>query len=404
MTELKLRIEKYRPNALIFIEGNRNNNNFYILKSGQVVTTRIHDTGDESQVVLNAGDPFGVVSCIANRPRIETAKTLTAVEVISVERDQVIPLIQNNTTVAMKILRWFSRKLRDFDAAITRMALKKPVVEDIDKMKDIGDYYFTKKKYRLAFYCYSRFLKEKPDTEMLDQVRAKLQQIEQSIPGGVGFRQVDNFTRVYSDKSMLFCEHERGDEVFIVQNGRVQISKIVGDKELLLAVLGQGDVIGEMAILDNKPRNASAIAFGDTTVLVMNKENFFFMVQNNPQIVHKILALLSERIWVAYRQFENLAIKDDYKRIMDAFMIQLEKQKINLEENKEFNLGLSPVDLLRLIGINEEKEDQFVDKILADKNFNLLDNTIIVKDLQEFAKGVESIRKFQLNIEQHADK
>jgi CRP-like cAMP-binding protein len=397
MAELKLKIEKYKPNSLIFIEGNQKTDNFYIIKNGNVQINRIHEFPDEQgKNVYGPGDTFGVVSCLSYRPHIDTAKTLNSVEVISVEREQFIPLIQNNTGIALKILRSFSKKLREFDTAITRMALKKPVDENILKVAEIGDYYFNRKKYKQAYYCYTRYKSLRPDDQN-PKIIQNIRMMDSMKLDKVFYKDLDNFTRVYKEKSMLFCEHEPGNEVFIIQKGRVQISKIVKDQELLLAVLNPGDVIGEMAILENKPRNASAIAFEELQVLVLNKENFMNMVQNNPQVVYKILTLLSERIWVAYRQLENLAIKDDYKRLMDAIMIQLEKQKVPIEKNKDFNLGLSPHDLIKLVGISEGKEDELLERLVMDKNFKLVNNTIIVNDLEDFAKQVESIRKFQLN-------
>ena len=397
MSDLKLKIEKYKENSLIFIEGNQKNENFYIIKSGQVQVSRIHEFPDEQEKNIYAtGDTFGVVSCLSYRPRIDTAKTLTPVEAISVNREQFIPLIQNNTGIALKILRSFSKKLRDFDSAITRMALKKPVDENIIKVAEIADYYFGKKKFKQAYYCYKKFLANKPDGGT-SKILQNIAYIEKMNIDTKPYRLLDNFTRIYNEKSMLFCEHEPGEEVFIIQKGRVQISKILKDKELLLAVSNPGDVIGEMAILENKPRNASAIAFEDLQVLVLNRENFMNMVQTNPQIVYKILTLLSERIWVAYRQLENLTIKDDYKRLLDAIMIQLEKQKLSFQKNSEANLGLSPIDLVKLVGINEDREDELINKLLADKNFKLLDNKIIVNDLEDLSKQVDSIRKFQLN-------
>lgn len=398
MTELKLRIERYRPNALIFIEGNKTNDTFYILKSGQVAVSRIHEITEDSNTVLKAGDPFGVVSCLANRPRLESVRTLTETEVIAVRRDQIIPLLQKNPGVGLKILRWFSRRLREYDAALARMALKKPVVEDTSLIRNVGDHYHRQRKFRAAHYCYTRFLHLLPDHPDAAEVRQRLESILRSYPdAATPYTQTDDVTRTYPDKSMLFCEHEPGEEVFIIQKGRVQIAKIVGDKELLLAVSGPGDVVGEMAILEDKPRNASAIAIGNVTVLVMNRRNFLHLVQSNPQTVHKILTLLSERIWIAYRQFENLAIKDDYKRLLDCAMIQLEKQKVNLDANAEYHLGLTPAELVLLAGLDEAKTDELTERLLDDPLFTLYNGHVVIKDLPEFVKQVESIRKFQLS-------
>ena len=399
MSDIKLKIEKYRPNSLIFIEGNTKIESFYIIRSGQIQTSRIHDVADDTNSeILKQGDTFGVVSCLANRPRIETIKTLTPVEIIEIKREQLIPLAQKNTPVIMKILRSFSQKLRNFDASITRLTLKKPVTEDIKKIKEIADYYYLKKQYKEAYITYKKYVHYNPDAPDLQIIKKNMQTIEQLKINLDEYEQKDFFTRIYKDKAMLFCEHEPGDELFIIQEGKVKISKIVGDQELLLAVLEAGDIIGEMAILENKPRNASAIAFGTLSTLIVNKSNFLNMVKQKPEIAHKILSLLSERIWVAYRQLENITIKDEYKRLLDALMIQLEKQKINLNEEITYNTGLGTNEILKLIGLNQDqsKGEELVAKLINDTNFKLTNNNIIINNLKDFSQHVESIRKFNL--------
>lgn len=397
MEEVKLKLEKYSPNSFVFIEGNRNINNFYILREGQITTSRIHELiEDPDRSTLKQGDTFGVVSCLCGRARIETAKTITPVQAISIQREQFIPLIQRNTPIAMKILRSFSKKLRNFDTAITRLALKKPISENISRIKEIGDYYYNKKKYRQALYTYGRFVQLNPSDANTESAKERIKQIQDQHSITPAAESDDSFTRNYQDKSMLFCEHEPGEELFIIQKGKIQVSKIIGNQELLLAVLGPGDIIGEMAILENKPRNASATAFGDVSALVVNKENFLKMVQSKPQVVLKILTLLSERIWVAYRQLENIAIKDDYKRMLDALLIQLEKQKIELKAEVEYNTGLGPDEILKLIGAEEDKGEELITQLFSDRNFKLMDNNIFINNLNEFSKVVDSIRKFQL--------
>jgi len=394
MDEFKLRLERYQPNSLIYIEGNKNNNYFYLLRSGKILTSRIHEVSDDTNNFLKPGDPFGVISCLANKPRIETIRTLTPVEVIAVHRDQTTSLFSKYNSVALKILRWFSNKLREYDSALTRLALKKPVVENTELIKSIGDYYFKHGKIACAKYCYQKFLEIYPDHPSSYEIKQRLNQ--ENFSSIKFFEKKDAFTRIYPDKSMLFCEHEKGDEVFIIQKGRVQITKIIGDEELLLAVLGTGDIVGEMAILDNKPRNASAVTFGETVTLTVNRENFYSMVSKNPNIVLKILILLSERIWLIYRQFENLSIKDEYNRILDGAMIQLERMKVDLLNNTEYNLGLGPVDLFRSVGIKEDRFDELTNRILEDPNFILIGHSLVIKDLKEFLKRIDSIRKLQL--------
>ncbi|HPA72406.1 MAG TPA: cyclic nucleotide-binding domain-containing protein, partial [Spirochaetota bacterium] len=70
----------------------------------------------------------------------------------------------------------------------------------------------------------------------------------------------DKFIVEYAPNQLIFCEFEPGNEFYFIQSGRVKIVKIVNNTEKTLDVLKPGDVFGEMAILENSPRSATAIA------------------------------------------------------------------------------------------------------------------------------------------------
>ena len=115
MPEVKLTLERYRKDSIVFIEGKRSNTYFYIIKEGRAKTSRQNMIEGELEAnVLKPGDTFGVVSSMAHRPRIETVTALTDLTVIKVASDQFIDLLRNNAPIALKIIRSFSKKLRNF--------------------------------------------------------------------------------------------------------------------------------------------------------------------------------------------------------------------------------------------------------------------------------------------------
>ncbi len=102
------------------------------------------------------------------------------------------------------------------------------------------------------------------------------------------------FTRNYPKNTMIFSEVMPGAELYIIQKGSVKITKVVNDSEVLLAVLKPGDIFGEMSLIEDKPRSASAIAYEDTQLLAVNKENFSRMVSTQPQIITRLTQILAE--------------------------------------------------------------------------------------------------------------
>ena len=102
--------------------------------------------------------------------------------------------------------------------------------------------------------------------------------------------------RAFSKGELLFREGERGDVMYVVQSGAVRITKLVAGQEKLLAVLGPGEFLGEMAILNGKPRTASATAQEDTRCLVIDAEMLEDMTANNSEIALRLIKKLARRL------------------------------------------------------------------------------------------------------------
>lgn len=89
---------------------------------------------------------------------------------------------------------------------------------------------------------------------------------------------------------LLFNEGDVGDKLFIVEGGRIAISKIIkGNIEQVLAHMSTGDYFGEMALLEKIPRTASASAEEDTVLMEIGKEDLFGLMESDPKAAAKIM-------------------------------------------------------------------------------------------------------------------
>ncbi|MEW6526116.1 MAG: cyclic nucleotide-binding domain-containing protein [Spirochaetota bacterium] len=391
MVQEQFKVVNYLANSFIVVEGKRNADNFYIIRQGKVKLVKENPIAQETNPLLGPGDFFGVIPCMSGHAHIESAVALTDVSLISVQRDQFGILIQKNPAVAMKIIRFFSRKLREFDQAITRLTFANAVEEDPEHLFKIGEYYLKKKNLPHAAYALQRYIQHCPTGTNRDKAIAHLKSINAplKVPENP---QKNSLTRLYKDNQMIFCENEPGDELYIIQGGKVKITKIV-DEEVLLAVLKPGDIFGEMALLENRPRSASAITFGDTTLMAINRQNFETMVQTQPQLATRLIQLLSERIWTAYRQLENLMIRDPLGRMYDTLLIQVEKQKVRIAPKESFTFDFGVKELLNMVGIPQDKGDHLVVELLEDKNITLDEGKLICTNLEELEKTVNFYKK-----------
>jgi CRP-like cAMP-binding protein len=105
-----------------------------------------------------------------------------------------------------------------------------------------------------------------------------------------------NFTVEFAAGEFVFKEGELGTEMYIVHEGRVEIAKQVGGESKALAVLEKGDFFGEMAILEDLPRAASARSLVDSKLLMINGSTFDQMLRTNPEIAVRMMRKLSGRL------------------------------------------------------------------------------------------------------------
>ncbi len=387
---LQLAFVNFRKGSYILVEGKAESSRFYIIQGGKVqVTKNTEVVAEEGGNVLGPGDFIGVVSSMSGHSQIETAIALTDVTLISVSRDQYPDLIEKNTPVAMKIIYSFTKRMRYLDEALTRITLKKNVQSDITHLYTIGEYYARLSKYELAIYAYYHYLKNAPNGKYATAARERFMAIKAmgaSITAEMLEPKTNAMTRVFPDESMVFCECQPGTELYIIQKGQVKITKIVDNNEVLLAVLKAGDMFGEMALLENKPRSASAIAQAGTQLLAVNRQNFNQMVSTQPQLIARLTTTLSDRIWLMYKQLANTVIRDPLSRMYDMLLIQLEKLKISFDAAKSYTFDFGPTELANMCGIAKEQVHQVVADFMREPIIRMVDDRIMVTDLSELDK------------------
>ncbi len=121
----------------------------------------------------------------------------------------------------------------------------------------------------------------------------------------------DKYGIVYDSGKVIFQEGEEGDHMYIIQEGSVRISKMMGGKEHILAVLGKGDFFGEMAIVTSVRRTATATAAGTVRLLAFDRPGFFSMIAKNARIALNIIDKLCRRLQAANAQIQHLVKRNE---------------------------------------------------------------------------------------------
>jgi hypothetical protein len=114
------------------------------------------------------------------------------------------------------------------------------------------------------------------------------------------------FLTHFKQGQVLFREGEDGEDMYIIQSGRVAIKKRVKDGDTTLATLEKGDFFGEMAILERMPRSATAEVVEEGDLIVISSETFGDMIKANPEIAVRMLRKQSIRLRETNKQLEQV--------------------------------------------------------------------------------------------------
>ncbi|MGA9521796.1 MAG: Crp/Fnr family transcriptional regulator [Myxococcaceae bacterium] len=151
--------------------------------------------------------------------------------------------------------------------------------------------------------------------------------------------------------TVLFREGDPGKEMYVLQSGKIAISKRVREVEKVLATLGPGEFFGEMAIISNKPRNATATVSEDARLLVIDPKTFESMLRGNAEIAIRMIKKLADRLSEADAQIENLLLSDPSSRVVHHVLSLCQTRGRPSEEGIEIDFPIR--ELPRELGVGE---------------------------------------------------
>lgn len=133
------------------------------------------------------------------------------------------------------------------------------------------------------------------------------------------------FIRSLKAGDVVFREGDAGSTIFVVRKGRVRISKGVRGGQKTFAVLGPGELFGEMSVINGEPRTASAEALEDVTLLELDAARFEKMVLSEPEIAVRILKNLAKRLSEADSLIALLTKRDPRTRVILGLLREAER-------------------------------------------------------------------------------
>ncbi|HET9625630.1 MAG TPA: Crp/Fnr family transcriptional regulator [Kofleriaceae bacterium] len=143
-----------------------------------------------------------------------------------------------------------------------------------------------------------------------DRMNEALERVARDVPAG----------------TVLFEEGQPGDEMYIIVRGEVELRRQAGATERTLAVLPAGEFFGEMAILNGRPRSATAVVRADARLFVVDRTTFEAMLRARPEIALRIIRSLATRLDSANNHVELLLLPTANHRVVQCLRRMAEEQ------------------------------------------------------------------------------
>ncbi len=132
-------------------------------------------------------------------------------------------------------------------------------------------------------------------------------------------------TQHYVKDRIILIEEEAGNTLFLIQKGRVKVSRISDDgREVILSILEPGDFFGELSLIDGKARSASVTAIEDSEVLILRRGDFLGLLADYPQISISLMKELAGRIRKSDTQIKSLSLQDAMGRVASSLIMLAE--------------------------------------------------------------------------------
>ena len=202
------------------------------------------------------------------------------------------------------------------------------------------------------------------------------------------------FGKHFASGEMIFFEYESGNTCYFLVHGKVKIMKFVSGRQKNIDTISEGNFFGEMAILEEVPRSASAICMSDSLVLIFNRKDFDTLLGIQPQMGYELLCVLARRIFDAKRKLKILLLGDDQSKVSDVFLMLSEKDP-NYGNISEMVFYVTPEDVASWCALDPEKVRKVLATLVTQGKIEVFNNKIIVRNVNDFKRSIGTKRRMQ---------
>lgn len=163
--------------------------------------------------------------------------------------------------------------------------------------------------------------------------------------------------------SSVFREGDQGDQLYFIVSGKIKLSCTTQEgRENLLAILGPGELFGELALFDPSPRTATATAVSETRLAGLTNENLRTLLRTRPEVSAQLLQALARRLQRTNESLAGLVFSDVPGRVAKALLDLADRFGSPVTDGILVAHELTQGELAQLVGASRET----VNKALAD--------------------------------------
>jgi len=164
--------------------------------------------------------------------------------------------------------------------------------------------------------------------------------------------------RVFPTGTTVLTIEQPGEAVYIILHGTVKIHVEQGGRDVILSILGSGDLLGEMSLIDSVGHSASAVTLEDSLMLWTDRVTFEYLLDNFPQVARNLVRILTSRVRLSDQLIHALAALDVYGRVARQLLAFAEKYGREKNGTLQIRIALTQGDVADLVGASRKRVNQ----------------------------------------------
>ena len=194
---------------------------------------------------------------------------------------------------------------------------------------------------------------------------------------------------VYKAGDIIVEEGDPGKEMFIIQTGKVKITKTVMGKSSVLAYLGPGEFFGELSLINQRPRTATAEAYTDVTLRALDWDTLQKRTKKYSVLATKLIHTLATRLESTLDALSTLMGDRHVEKLCGELMLLA--QYCNPGGAEELELPFYPAGLVRRTGLTESEVEDYLGALESHGLIRFRSGNIVIPSLEAMRDYIEQL-------------